>query len=228
MSLIVSEVQSNHNTLLALPPQLRSLPKTRNDQDKVESISIFQCTWCRQGFRRAYDWQRHEESQHAPQTEWICIYTTDPVNSTISVCYEAHPDGQHNETQHNALSCLQKPIKERSFDRKDHLMQHLKQVHPLNTFLPQMIHWRRELPGAAPEEGWICGFCHRTFPDWPSRVEHIKQHFKSGLDMSGWDLSQDALKGSRWRFSLSHQHSILDPGLTERLQRSFGCLKCRK
>ncbi|KAL9114793.1 MAG: hypothetical protein Q9187_007423, partial [Circinaria calcarea] len=38
---------------------------------KSTSTQKFQCTWCWVAFIKKSDWRRHEESQHAPQTEWV-------------------------------------------------------------------------------------------------------------------------------------------------------------
>ena len=155
----------------------------------------YQCTWCRQAFSGAYQWQRHEESQHAPQEEWICHYTEPSVwhdkhDEACKFC-DRHPPSfeQHYKFYHNFERCRAKPIQQRTFARRDHLVQHLKQVHVLEKRVPDLKSWSHAITDSTPEDGWRCGFCHELLPTWKERVRHIKAHFDSGLDMKAWNFT---------------------------------------
>jgi hypothetical protein len=113
----------------------------------------YQCTWCFLEFTQAYDWRRHEESQHAPQTQWICLYNASLYSAQCEFCDEMSPSESHYQSSHNALECLRKLILDRAFDRKDHLFQHLKEVHK-QTLPPRSIQqWSRAIQGSVPSNG---------------------------------------------------------------------------
>jgi hypothetical protein len=157
----------------------------------------YQCTWGCRSFRRASEWRRHEESQHAPQTQWTCLHKALLTTPCCLFCDEKFPSKLHYETQHNVSRCLDKSLPERTFDRKDHLRQHTKQVHYASRLATDSDLWKRPIENAVPEEGWKCGFCHSQFFDWNRRVVHVKAHFDSGLSMHSWDLSSISVNLSR-------------------------------
>ena len=148
---------------------------------------IFQCTWCNKGFRRADAWKRHEECEHSPQFEWVCM-PNGPTEVTASgerFCVFCGPCSiVHSQDQHSSKECFAKKQEERSFTRKDGLQQHLKQKHGLEGF-PVLDHWRRPISSADNKET-SCGFCEFEPPNWDSRAKHIAQHFRDGYGMRSW------------------------------------------
>lgn len=90
---------------------------------------------------------------------------------------------------------------ERTFSRKDHLVQHIRQVHNAPKFLmrgdnDQGLGWRRRKKNIDHHDPALyCGFCGIRSEDWGSRVTHVKGHLKAGLHCSEWDWDL-ALK--RW------------------------------
>ena len=158
----------------------------------------FLCTWCRKEFKRSSDWKRHEETQHAPQTEWTCLAEGPeillPAQSGMSrfcvLCAEADPPPDH--VLHCAKQinlCINKPLQDRKFDRKDHLVQHLRTVHNFRyeDALPSNLgSWEQLMysPGTAPL--WDCGFCDKSGMTWAYRYNHVKEHVKDKCDWRFW------------------------------------------
>ncbi|KAH0541818.1 hypothetical protein FGG08_003701 [Glutinoglossum americanum] len=138
----------------------------------------FQCTFCGVGFLTSYDWRRHEESQHFPQQEWICMWDGPRVREDEQLvcvfCGTADTSDYHMASAHNALDCYHKEIPERTFTRKDHLIQHVRQVHKAKGESPHMRGWSRPIRYDC---SWACGFCEMRFGDWQARVRHIDKHF---------------------------------------------------
>lgn len=189
----------------------------------------FACTWCLKPFKRVYEWQRHEESQHAPQTEFVCLksipegkcafcrFRADPVDMDFDTLRS------HYVNRHNAEACLSNSSEKKAFDRKDHLIQHIRQIHARNTFSSVRFEldskalndWEQPIQNSVPEQGWTCGFCHENFKVWEERASHVIRHFRSGLDMGSWTLEPN------------------DRGLSRRLRTRcvnvnafWGCARC--
>ncbi|UNI19577.1 hypothetical protein JDV02_005755 [Purpureocillium takamizusanense] len=98
-------------------------------------------------------------------------------------CGEEGPDAAHIES-HNFLLCNRRGVDERTFYRRDHLMQHLRLVHRVGAGVPgsSFDAWK----AAAPPIRSRCGFCGRCLDDWAMRVEHLGEHFKAGSTMRDW------------------------------------------
>lgn len=158
----------------------------------------YQCTFCHKPFSGKFEWRRHEESVHVPQKEWVCaLYNfVKHIMSRDSMCILCGLDFPRNERlkhandDHSALSCWQKPEKDRTFYRKDHLVQHTRQVHcqkagrDLNIDLINAGCRRTEQ--AKSKSSLHCGFCGLQNETWDARAKHIPTHFDEGLDMSSW------------------------------------------
>jgi len=68
-----------------VPPKPEKLPskgKSLAKQDKGPAKYI--CTVCTQPFARKGDWERHEDSQHDPQTHWICMLGSPAIQTLPS------------------------------------------------------------------------------------------------------------------------------------------------
>jgi len=88
----------------------------------------FRCIFCRKPLKNCYEWKRHEAT-HVTATKWTCM----PENSALrqdscAFCHLDSPSAAHL-AKHNVEACLEKPIVARIFSRKDHLKQHVEQVH---------------------------------------------------------------------------------------------------
>ncbi|EXA28656.1 hypothetical protein FOVG_19747 [Fusarium oxysporum f. sp. pisi HDV247] len=69
----------------------------------------------------------------------------------------------------------------RTYRRKDHLVQHLRGLHQLDT-LPDLGAWK--IPGSNITSR--CGSCNERLEPWESRVDHLTTHFRQGQTMSDW------------------------------------------
>ncbi|EEU39059.1 uncharacterized protein NECHADRAFT_44194 [Fusarium vanettenii 77-13-4] len=149
----------------------------------------FQCTFCTETFGRKYDWQRHENSLHLPLERWICAPAgpccPNPTNDNLESCVFcglANPSDQHIESHHYS-ECQDRAPEERTFNRKDHLRQHLRLFHNVSYSEWSMQQWRVPTPNIRSR----CGFCHRTMTSWEERADHLANHFKLGKTMADWD-----------------------------------------
>ncbi|KAL2208136.1 hypothetical protein CC79DRAFT_1397574 [Sarocladium strictum] len=171
----------------------------------------FQCTFCTQTFKTKHNWQRHEKSLHLSLEAWECspdgpLGSNDDQQGVICVyCGETSPTEAHLAS-HNYQSCCSKPARERTFFRKDHLIQHLRLTHRA-PFVPEtMLRWRHEHQDVKSR----CGFCDHMNKSWTERTNHLAEHFKKGQTMAQW-------KGS-WGFEpavLNMVESSMPPYLIE-------------
>ncbi|KAE8392828.1 hypothetical protein BDV23DRAFT_181245 [Aspergillus alliaceus] len=148
----------------------------------------FCCTFCCDQFRTKYDWARHEKSIHLNLESWTCAPHGASVVSPITgrkhcaYCNMLDPRIGHLD-EHNYQACLSGS---RNFRRKDHLVQHLRLTHRLDT-MPLIDDWKTP----APEVTSRCGFCDRRLSSWEERVEHIASHFRKGSTMDDWRGEHD-------------------------------------
>ncbi|OAG16190.1 hypothetical protein CC77DRAFT_390909 [Alternaria alternata] len=157
----------------------------------------FSCTvvGCYGSFKNASDWKRHEAGVHGySDREWVCMLTEAfRTRSECVFCLEPMDSVDHL-TKHLIAPCSDKCIIERTFFRKDLLKQHVLHVHlagePVsvkkNFTVPQG--WSREVESSAiePNSCW-CGFCGQSFESVTTRMDHVAQHFRQGLDMRAWN-----------------------------------------
>lgn len=167
-----------------------------SEGDTTESRYI--CTFCFRAFGSSYEWKRHEIT-HVPQAEkWICSPEEERFLDVCFFCGESDTYCTSHLDSHNLISCTAKTEKERTFNRKDHLMQHIKNAHllvddPIKRSeickqLNNRLHkWMRE---ATPEELGLdvlwCGFCCKYCQSWTARRQHLIDHFRSGANMAQW------------------------------------------
>ncbi|KAF5620711.1 monocarboxylate transporter 4 [Fusarium sp. NRRL 25303] len=147
----------------------------------------FQCTFCTETFRAKHDWSRHENSLHLPLERWVCSpegprgQKADSPEIRCVFCGYVDPDDAHIET-HNYSACKNRPVQERTFNRKDHLNQHLKLVHNAKFAEWPMRQWKAPPPAIHSR----CGFCNLVMETWIDRVHHLADHFKTGKTMADW------------------------------------------
>ena len=170
----------------------RRQPTVIQTSHKSTSSQQFQCTWCLVAFTKKSDWRRHEESQHAPQTEWVCMpegaHITESGETYCLFCMESNPGQFHLTHRHAISSCLERPSKNRRFDRKDHLIQHISRWHDVtpakSSSLAGIIsNWQRPIHAPGTEQLWDCGFCEVRGMTWDQRYVHVAGHMKAGLNM---------------------------------------------
>lgn len=178
-------------------PRLRQTATPYSNRCGPEQ-GMWQCTFCQQ-YLTPKSWRRHEETQHRPKYQWVCLATgprlafpspTSPV-SLCAFCSLQDPSEEHFSTCHRILECSKKPEGDRTFGRPDHLRQHMKNFHKASLKDHVRDKWRRDGPGKNTNEGWLCGFCGDELKTWDVRETHIANHFKDGLTMASWiDYSQ--------------------------------------
>ncbi|KAF2495543.1 hypothetical protein BU16DRAFT_561826 [Lophium mytilinum] len=172
--------------------------KRQRDQSTKEPISvirrpsdpskIYQCSFCTSDFLQKYDWRRHEESVHFPQKEWICMpdgpaYDDADGIARCVLCNEALRLPSHFET-HNCATCLTNPRADRTFTRKDKLLQHIVQVHKVAQFdNDKKLNWCRPIQHKITITCGICGIHPAT---WAERADHLATHFAEGHGMQFW------------------------------------------
>jgi hypothetical protein len=153
---------------------------------KDTATRIFKCTFCCDDFKNKYDWARHEKSLHLNLEEWVCTRQGGSVVLPLTgrvhcaYCSALDPTQQHLES-HNYSACQGGQTTPRTFRRKDHLVQHLRLVHGLDT-LPLIDDWK---VASAPIVS-RCGFCDATLDSWDERTGHLAAHFRSGKTMADW------------------------------------------
>jgi hypothetical protein len=154
--------------------------------DNVEIEPLFECTFCRARVVPK-SWKRHEESQHFPQREWICMpFESSSIDGSACVfCHQPCHDQSHNEICPNRVTdCLKRSYEGRRFERGDKLRQHIKEYHQSASSFEVLENWSFDTHFA--KVFWDCGFCDATAMTWTQRAKHIPEHFREGKDMSMW------------------------------------------
>jgi hypothetical protein len=73
-------------------------------------------------------------------------------------------------------------LEERTFHRKDHLVQHLRLVHDAKFESWSMKQWMVPMPNIKSR----CGFCSLEMTTWAERTDHLAEHFKVGATIAKW------------------------------------------
>lgn len=105
-------------------------------------------------------------------------------------CTEPSPDRAHLEG-HNRFECLAEPESDRTFHPKDHLRQHIRQVHQKSVAADENLGWLLTLwerkTDTLPDAAVLyCGFSGRRFSTWKERLKYVGNHSKHGADPSAW------------------------------------------
>ncbi|GAB1200626.1 hypothetical protein APSETT444_010000 [Aspergillus pseudonomiae] len=164
----------------------RTSKNTVQARDKTDKPRRFCCTFCCDKFRSRYDWARHEKSLHLNLEAWYCAPHGTAVFSRVTgrkhcaFCNALDPSAAHLD-QHNHNVCHGDSGKPRSFRRKDHLVQHLRLMHNIDT-LPLIDDWKIS-HSAVPSR---CGFCEHSMDTWEQRVDHLAEHFRKNATMKDW------------------------------------------
>ncbi|KAL6237448.1 hypothetical protein BDW75DRAFT_228645 [Aspergillus navahoensis] len=149
----------------------------------TNSPRIFCCTFCCDKFKSKFDWMRHEKSLHLNLENWVCapfggsVVSPSTGRAHCAYCNQLDPTPDHLE-QHNHGLCQQQV---RTFRRKDHLLQHLRLFHRLQT-MPLIDDWKHLITNFPSR----CGFCDGRMSDWDERADHLSFHFRKGCTMADW------------------------------------------
>ncbi|KAJ6186582.1 Zinc finger C2H2 [Penicillium mononematosum] len=145
---------------------------------------IFCCTFCCDQFKTKYDWARHEKSLHLNLENWVCA----PFGGSVILpstgrmhcvyCSKLDPSSEHLD-EHKHGTCMKS--QSRTFKRKDHLVQHLRRFHNVDT-IPLIDDWKIGLTDFTSR----CGFCDAQITSWDERTDHLALHFRNGLTMADW------------------------------------------
>lgn len=147
----------------------------RKKRSSTNNPRIFCCTFCCDKFKSKFDWMRHEKSLHLKLENWACapyggsVVLPSTGRAHCAYCNRLDPTQGHLN-QHNHGLCQQQI---RTFRRKDHLLQHLRLFHHLDT-MPLIDDWKR----AATDFSSRCGFCGGRMSNWDERADHLP--FTSG------------------------------------------------
>ena len=140
-------VKNETFTLETLGTLLQAPLESRQDIKK----SSFQCTFCLKKVSEKA-WKRHEETQHLPKTKWTCLAHgphvplphEDSRDGKCAFCPLRNPSDVHLQSAHHLDECLSKPSKDRVFYRKDHLAQHIRNVHNGQLDSVTAMYWKSE------------------------------------------------------------------------------------
>jgi hypothetical protein len=186
----LQSVNSNHSTASQSRRKrvnkARAPAKAKGRKPKDSADRIFKCTFCCDDFKHKYDWARHEKSLHLNLEEWVCAPNGGSVVLPLTgrvhcaYCSALDPTQEHLES-HNYSACQGGQSTPRTFRRKDHLVQHLRLVHVLDT-LPLIDDWK---VASAPITS-RCGFCDARLSSWDERTDHLAAHFRKGKTMFDW------------------------------------------
>ncbi|KAF4466460.1 Homeobox meis3-B [Fusarium albosuccineum] len=172
-----------------------SRPTSSRSRNSKKFVA-FQCTFCRQSFKKKYDWVRHERSIHLPGLDsWVCslpvstdqsflVWRVNENSPQCLFCGHDSPSDEHIQA-HEFDTCAERPVSERKFTRKDHLWQHLHKFHGCRKW----DGWKPDLTLLQHRQDTIrskCGFCQVMMDSWDQRTDHLAAHFRSGCTMETW------------------------------------------
>lgn len=156
-------------------------------------VQSFQSTFCHV-LHTEKSWKRHEESQHLPQREWTCMPHALPIKGPMAGNVECVFCGIPNLGTYRGhdcsriQECLARSYEDRTFSRKDKLVQHLRQYHGVEMNSSVVDAWATEEPV---NQIWRCGFGGEMLSSWEIRAKHIAKHFRQGYDTSLWSDVDD-------------------------------------
>lgn len=151
-----------------------------------QANKIYQCTQCNIGYEFVSDWARHLEI-HEPQQQWTCMLQGETVvvrgKLACPFCNASKPTHDHLLIEHKVSQCADK---KRTFQRRDHILSHMKRMHKSSVQNPPDA-WMTVVHEDPNQQFW-CGFCREFLrTTWDSRLEHLSHHFKvHGFDMTKW------------------------------------------
>ena len=186
----------------------------------------FRCTWCLQPFKKPSDWKRHEESQHAPQTEWICLAEGPEIRMDASLdlrqcvlCSSVYTHFDHAlDCKRRVDRCMNASLTDRKFDRRDHLVQHLIKIRTFQSprDLPRNFErWKQPMYTPDTAHLWDCGLCNERGMTWTSRYSHVLAHESR---LSAGSTGKEFIDWYSWR------QCVCTQGYSPRLQATLETL----
>lgn len=157
----------------------------------------YYCTWstCIARFQFRSEWTRHEEAVHYQPYQWICCLeeTFEEEFGQCFICGQSNVIFGHIATEH-FTSCVGKDETERTFYRRDQLIQHIKGSHSFDTsdlhgeyaLTDLACHWEVSSPPSPDIRTLTCGVCGITCKTWKARQDHVFQHLRSGICKQSW------------------------------------------
>ncbi|KAF2018590.1 hypothetical protein BU24DRAFT_418112 [Aaosphaeria arxii CBS 175.79] len=185
-SITSSRSATSGNSRSAQALKGRRRPKSTRKKDMNTADRIFKCTFCCDTFKHKYDWSRHEKSLHLSMEEWVCspqggcVVLAHTGRVHCAYCSALDPNTDHLKS-HNHEACQSNASTPRTFRRKDHLVQHLRLFHRLET-MPLIEDWKVEILPVVSR----CGFCDAALNSWDERTDHLAAHFREGKTMIDW------------------------------------------
>ncbi|KAL2127072.1 hypothetical protein VTI74DRAFT_11375 [Chaetomium olivicolor] len=166
----------------------RSRSRRRRPRRRSAAENPYQCTFCVDSFKKKHDWVRHEKTVHLSLESWICsvgLGILDLAGSEALPCdfCSASPLTESHFSTHEFDVCADRPLSERSFRRKDHLIQHFRKFHHCTTIPAFRVEACRIVSNEVQSR---CGFCQLVMPTWAARADHLAEHFKNGQRMADW------------------------------------------
>lgn len=162
--------------------------RAQRSQSRVSRI--YQCTYraCTSSFATKTDWKRHEESEkHWLQQKYMCLECdTSAVNyaGMMECLYCSGSAEDLGDIQIHNLQCDPARKLGRTFTRKDHFRDHLRDDHGISLDSTTST-WVYSIESRWPRQ---CGFCGYIVDTWAQRANHIEDHFKKGYRVSSWKL----------------------------------------
>jgi hypothetical protein len=149
----------------------------------------YYCTVCWKNFPSGAAWRKHETTVHTPQHEFECrMAELKPTISNCGGCVDTGL-GCQRSLDHNYKACKDRTKEARTFNRKDHFMNHMSGIHNAG-ITPTIAGWRRSNVHNTKSR---CGFCGKWFPTWSERLDHIGEHYRHHVDFdrSKWKDTGD-------------------------------------
>lgn len=151
----------------------------------------FPCTFCCDTFRSKHDWARHEKALHLSTEEWLCapyggvVLSSSTSRLHCAFCDMLDPSLEHLNL-HHFNTCRVQSCDPPRYRRKDHLTQHLRLVHKLES-MPLIDSWKVTVGNITSR----CGFCGTRMGTWDERTMHLAEHFRQGRTMKDWTGDHD-------------------------------------
>ncbi|OAL50487.1 hypothetical protein IQ07DRAFT_481661, partial [Pyrenochaeta sp. DS3sAY3a] len=177
---------ASHHVLVKKQRQKIRAPKKEKKRNSHAQDRRFKCTFCCDTFRHKFDWARHENALHLNLEEWRCtphgavVIRSQTGRVHCAYCDMLDPKPDHLDL-HNHHACHNDQNAQHFFRRKDHLVQHLRHLHKLDS-MPMMDDWKVDTGVVSSR----CGFCDIRLDSWEERAEHLAIHFRSGKTMLDW------------------------------------------
>lgn len=171
---------------------MKAMPGRDLVDNEIKQIPRYFCTFpgCTKRFLNRFGWERHEEAVHSNPTHWICYFKQSAsfVLEDCLMCAESNVTLEHVKEHFSA--CAARALSERTFFRKDQLVQHIRRHVSLSIKWPPIPNallqiWKKDNPDLD-RSSLHCGFCGMTFMTWKDRTDHVSAHLSEGVCKAAW------------------------------------------